>query len=55
MHSNDKIEFLRKCVGQQRYPIQLCVSPLDIMYTMEVQQKRFKKIQKQIIKLIRIT
>ena len=28
--------FLRKCVGQQRYHIQLCGSPLGIMYTMEV-------------------
>ena len=26
----------RKRVGQQGYPIQLCGSPLDIMYTMEV-------------------
>ena len=27
---------LRKRVGQQWYPIQLCGSPLDIMYTFEV-------------------
>ena len=26
----------RKRVGQPRYPIQLCGSPLDIMYTMEI-------------------
>ena len=28
--ANAKMEFLRKRVGQQRYPIQLCGSPLDI-------------------------
>ena len=33
MHSNAKVEFLRKCVRQQRYPIQLCGSLLDIMFT----------------------
>ena len=32
MHSNVKVEFLRKCVRQQRYPIHLCGSLLDIMY-----------------------
>ena len=26
-----QMEFLRKCVGQQLYPIQLCGSPLDII------------------------
>ena len=31
MHSNAKMDFLRKCVGQQRYPIQFCGSPLDII------------------------
>ena len=31
MHSNAKMEFLRKHVGQQRYPIQLCRSPLEII------------------------
>ena len=36
MHSNAKMEFLRKRVRQQWYPIQLCGSPLDIMYTLEV-------------------
>ena len=30
MQSNTKMEFLRKCVGQQQDPIQLCGSPLDI-------------------------
>ena len=31
-----KMKVLRKSVRQQRYPIQLCGSPLDIMYTLEV-------------------
>ena len=32
MHSNDKMEFSRKRVGQQWYAIQLCGSPLDIIH-----------------------
>ena len=35
MHSNAKMEFLRKRVGQQRYPTQLYGSPLYIMYTLK--------------------
>ena len=31
MHSNAIMKFLRKPVRQQRYPIQLCGSPLDII------------------------
>ena len=27
---------LRKCDGQQWYPIQICGPPLDILYTLEV-------------------
>ena len=35
MHSNAKMEFLRKRVWQQQYPIQLslCGSPLDIIHS----------------------
>ena len=33
MYSNAKMEFLRKPVGQQRYPNQLYGSPPHIMYT----------------------
>ena len=35
MHSNAKMEFWRKRVGQQRYPTQLYGSPLYIMYTLK--------------------
>ena len=35
MHSNAKMEFLRKRVGQQRYPNQLYGSPPYIMYTLK--------------------
>ena len=35
MHSNAKMEFLRKRVGEQQYPIQLslCGSPHDIIHS----------------------
>ena len=51
MHSNAKMEFLRKRVGQQRYPNQLYGSPLYIMYTLKYRDSVITDADKHALRL----